>query len=246
MESRDESDRATTEAGIAVQRREEAAVGYRITSRDYLERANTLLVKGSVPELFYAAFELRCGVQQRLSEYADAHDEVEDLKRRGWRIPSLAKAVEALFRSGDGIVEIQMQDGQGSPRFSLFYTPVTADLRSRVGRLDEYLHAVSEYRASSDPWWAKMRADLDAVRDGLRLATSGTLLGPPLTRDVVGGKPRSFRFVCEGGTPGLSDDELRTLVGRTGERRRMAVRRHAQPPPTLFETHTRLFPRGRS
>jgi hypothetical protein len=45
---------------------------YGISSRDYLARARGELVSGRPERLFYAAFELRAGIEQRLHEYLEA------------------------------------------------------------------------------------------------------------------------------------------------------------------------------
>ena len=44
---------------------------YKITSRDYLSRARICLDEGSNRFLFYAAFELRCGIEARMREYLE-------------------------------------------------------------------------------------------------------------------------------------------------------------------------------
>jgi hypothetical protein len=45
---------------------------YGIHARDYLTRARLRLDEQSPAGLFYAAFELRCGIESRLRQYIEA------------------------------------------------------------------------------------------------------------------------------------------------------------------------------
>jgi hypothetical protein len=56
-------------------------MGYGIHSRSYLKRARQRLDEGYPESLFYAAFELRCGVESRMKEYLDAQDHISESNR---------------------------------------------------------------------------------------------------------------------------------------------------------------------
>jgi hypothetical protein len=206
---------------------------YGVASRDYLRRAQELLRQPRHDGLFYAAFELRCGIEQRLHEYAEAHAEVVKLRRQGWRIPNLAKAVEDFFQSGDTIIELVVHDEERGTALPLFYTPVTGALRSMSGRLNEYLHAAKKFEPDDAPWWQQARAFLASVVDGLRVATFGTLLGPPLLSPGRPGRRAGIRLVCE--VPqGVEPGALLTTIGTQGNVRLMEVKHHRTLPDHLI------------
>ncbi len=69
---------------------------YKISSRDYLKRAKKRLDEGSLESLFYASFELRCGVEARMQEYLAAQKDVSKKKKHGWKIPKSAKSLENI------------------------------------------------------------------------------------------------------------------------------------------------------
>ncbi len=149
---------------------------YFVGPESYLARARQRLDEHSTEGLFYAAFELRCGIQARLEEYVDAN---RDSKRRTrantWRIAGLGKQVERMFALGNKVAEVAVEDGP-----TLYYTPVSRELKKMGGQLGNYLHAMHAFRGEDDAWWPEMRQLLEDVFAELRRATRGTLLGPPL------------------------------------------------------------------
>lgn len=156
---------------------------YRVASRDYLERARLRLAEDGPESLFYAAFELRCGIEARMQEYLEVQDEVSKKKKGGWRIAELGKNVERMFRTGDKIGQFTIKDDKtGNVIKTLYYTPVTSSLRKRAQQLGDLLHASKDHSKMNDAWWRKTNALLsDTCRD-LQKATTGTLLGMPLRK----------------------------------------------------------------
>ena len=152
---------------------------YGIHSRDYLRRARHLLDQHSVQTLFYAAFELRCGIEARMHQYLDAQAAVSKKKKRGWKIAKLAKNLNAAFRTGDKIVEFAIMLDGHSEATAFYYTPVRSKLRRMAQRLGDYMHAMQGHPTSKG-WWEGMRAYLEQVFEELFQANTGTLLGPPL------------------------------------------------------------------
>lgn len=156
---------------------------YRICSRGYLSRALSCLEEPSPNFLFYAAFELRCGIEARLKEYLEAQEEIEARKKRGWEIPKLAKNLERVFTTGNKIVFLGIRDPATSQSLvDLYYTPVTESLQKRGGRLGDWLHSQKHFRNFDDPWWVESRKYLCRTAEELRIATTGTLLAPPLMK----------------------------------------------------------------
>ncbi len=61
---------------------------YLVNSRNYLLRARKRLDEKTPASLFYAAFELRCGVESRMQEYLDAQDHISQRRKRHGTLPS--------------------------------------------------------------------------------------------------------------------------------------------------------------
>ena len=64
---------------------------YGLHAREYLARARACLAEKSAPSLFWAAFELRCGIEARLQQYVEAQRENTAKIKQGWRIAKLAR-----------------------------------------------------------------------------------------------------------------------------------------------------------
>ena len=191
---------------------------YGLSARDYLARARARLDDRSPEGLFYAAFELRCGVESRLQEYLEAQEEVRERKKMGWRVAKLAKQIERMFRTGDKIIQfaILSDDGETLVR-NFYYTPVKRQLRKDVERLGEYMHALRRYRTPQDKRWEATRAFLERVYTALFEATRGRLLGPPL----MGPKGTRFDLLLEPEEGEKVEDLTKWLIGTT---RRVGVR----------------------
>lgn len=157
---------------------------YGIGARDYLERSRQQLELGTSATLFYAAFELRCGIEARMQQYLDDQQQIERRLREGWRIAHLRRGLERAFGpGGERIVAITVESGEIASPVSLktfFYTPVGRDLQNGAERLGEYLHSMRQPRAPDDSWWKDTRVFIEAIHKGLEQACLGTLIGPPL------------------------------------------------------------------
>jgi hypothetical protein len=136
------------------------------------------------PDLFYAALELRCGVQSRLEEYLEAHRQIAAKKKTGWRIPELARDFERISRVGDKVARLTIQRS-GAADLVVYFTPVTKRLQAMAGRLGALLHAQDSH-ADDDPWRAATRSFVEQVYEELRSANVGTLMGPPLLNRKTG------------------------------------------------------------
>jgi hypothetical protein len=157
------------------------ANGYGVSSRDYLARAEYRLAEGTPEALFYAAFELRCGIEARLQEYLHAQEHLTKKQKEGWRVAALGATASKTFKIGDKVARYTIYDrDKGDLLAILYYTPVTRALKGYAGKLSNYLHAVSRFHPQADPWWAEFRALLEATRYEIRRSTRGNLLGAPL------------------------------------------------------------------
>jgi hypothetical protein len=152
---------------------------YRSASRDYLQRAQNLLRDDNAPSLFYAAFELRCGVEARMREYLEVAEDISEKRKQGWEVVKLGKDIERAFEVGDKIVQLIFH-GAGNTEVCIYHTPVSSKLQKQAKQLGDYMHALKVHRKPEDPWWKSFRLLLEETRRGLAIATTGTLLGPLL------------------------------------------------------------------
>ena len=193
---------------------------YRIHSRDYLHRARQRLDEGTAESLFYAAFELRCGIEARMQQYLEAQSHISNKMKKGWQIAQLAKNIEKAFKSGDKIVEFAIYDRETETFLDvLYYTPVNAKLRKMGEQLGDYLHAMKIYRPSNDPWWAKARNFFEDVYAQLQKANFGTLLGVPLLNPQT----KMMNMSAEP-AENESTDSMLQRIGRPGASRMVRVR----------------------
>jgi hypothetical protein len=153
---------------------------YRCGSRDYLGRARILLDQKTAQSLFYAAFELHCGIEARLQEYLDVQQHISKKKKQGWKIAELGKNLKHAFDDGDQVVEIRMTDKNSGESAICYYTPVRASLKKKGQQLGNYMHALKEHKPPGHKWWREFKELLHATYEELKFATTGTLCGPPL------------------------------------------------------------------
>ena len=70
---------------------------YAPSSRSYLGRAQREHQGGDPERLFYAALELRAGIEARLKEYLEHAYDIPEKQRRKWRIASLDLSISKAF-----------------------------------------------------------------------------------------------------------------------------------------------------
>lgn len=156
-------------------------MAYRISSRDYLARARCCLANNDLESLFYAAFEVRSGIEARMQEYLEVQAHISKKKRQGWQVAKLANNIEDVFRLGEKEAVLRVRDRQTKELlFEARYTPVKKSLQKKAKVLGNFLHAAKQYHAPDSPYWKKFRADLEAAVGELEYANSGRLLGPVL------------------------------------------------------------------
>lgn len=157
---------------------------YRVSSRDYLRRARQRLDESTPDSLFYAAFELRCGVESRIQEYLQVQNHISKSKKKGWQIAKLGHNLKRAFVSSDKsnkIAEISVRNkNTGKLIFTSYYTPVTKSLRDKTEALNSYMHAQKECHPLNNAWWKEFRVLLEKVYSELEIANKGTIIGPPV------------------------------------------------------------------
>ena len=154
---------------------------YGITATDYLARARARLDDGNIESIFYAAFELRCGVEARMQEYLDVQMHISKRKKKGWQLANLGRNIEEAFRLGDKKAILTIKDKDSNATIGKYeYTPVKRALRNKVEKLGNILHSAKKYHDPTSDYWDKQRKDLEHIYRELQEACSGKLLGPVL------------------------------------------------------------------
>jgi hypothetical protein len=174
----------------------------------------------------YAALELRLGIEARLHEYLDAADEVATLKKRGWQVSQLAKNIDHVFKLGEKIASFAVLGEEGEPpRRTFLYTPVSRRTRQIAERLGDYLHFTPRFAPRKEAWWQELH---DLVEEGIRgldVATTGTLLAPPLLNKATG-----EGLVLAELPDGVAFEMAQTALGRPGETIKVRVDYHEKLP----------------
>ena len=156
-------------------------MSYRISSRDYLSRAREQLALSTSAALFYAAFELRAGVEARMLQYLEAQQNVSQKLKRGWRIAVLGEGIDRTFKLGDRLARFSYREADGGDElFVLYYTPVSKELQRNAKQLGNVLHHQKRFRLENDEWWVTFRRKLQRTSELLCRSCTGTMLGPPL------------------------------------------------------------------
>jgi hypothetical protein len=188
-------------------------MNYGAHSRDYLYRARQRLDEQKPEALFYAAFELRCGIEARMEEYLEAQKHISKKKKKGWRIADLSKNIEAVFQSGDNVIAfIVHNETTREILHEFYYTPVNSGLRKMGEQLGNHLHSMKRYKPEEDQWWSDLRETLEQTYEELRKANIGTMLGAPL----LDPKTNTVRFTSEVRNGESAEDILEKLaIGRS-------------------------------
>lgn len=186
---------------------------YGVSARDYLQRACYRLSSDDPAALFYAAFELRCGIEARMKEYLDVWTHISNKKKKGWKIADIHRNLEQAFRTGDKIIRWSVLNPKSCELgICLYHTPVSADLRKDAQVIGNHLHSMKKFRAPSDEWWDNLRADLVLASNRLDSAVAGTLLGPPMTKDGTNEIDMKVEI-----PPHCSADEIMARMGGKGK-----------------------------
>lgn len=156
-------------------------MNYRISSKAYLQRARQRLDEATLEALFYAGFELRCGIEARLQEYLEEQEHISKKKKKGWKIAELQRNLEEAFDTGDKVIAFIVYNLETRVMIhEFYYTPVNSKLRKMAEQLGNYMHSMKIYKSSSDIWWSEFRTSLESIYEELRKANIGTMLGIPL------------------------------------------------------------------
>jgi hypothetical protein len=108
---------------------------YAVDIYHHLRRARKQLDARTHEGIFYAAFELRCGVESRIQNYLDAIEDISKKKKKGWKIAAAGRELDKAFTDGLKIIEFTVILKNSNKRIPFIHTPVKPELRTVVGRL---------------------------------------------------------------------------------------------------------------
>lgn len=146
----------------------------------YLARARRQLDAGEHDALFYAALELRCGIESRIRQYLEArHEMSKHKKKNAWKLTESERELAKVFRVGRTVVELILTTPAIAGEVRLFHTPIGPELAKAGSQLDDLRHSAKTDRDYVDPWWLTTRKRLEDTFTALELASCGTLLAPP-------------------------------------------------------------------
>lgn len=161
---------------------------YRISADAYLARARKRLMENQPEALFYAAYELRCGIEARQAEHVEAVEfkmpkikpwEISDTRRKYHGV--VGRAIEA-----GPITELGLR-ADGKTEFLLYYTPLTAQVLNSAERtLHGLLHVQQRFYKDDDVFWAEKRQQLVEIYRTLWISCRGTLMAPPILSPETG------------------------------------------------------------
>ena len=106
----------------------------------HLDRVRDHLRSGDPMALFYAALEFRYCVESRLLDYAEHAERFAKKKGNPWSARELSRLVDGVFGHPSNIYQIEMCSERFPDPVTVEYVPVTAEVRSTLGRLDNFLH----------------------------------------------------------------------------------------------------------
>ena len=166
----------------------EIVKGYNIPAFEYLRRAKEqieMFDQGNLPSLFYAALELRIGIEMRLNDYIKAADKNKsqtkkysgkELKRELHNIdPETDQECIVTFSLGGNVKKAS----------SMKFTPVSEKLANEMyGKLGNLLHRkFADYKYwYRYKWWREQRELLEEVVKELEYTCSGSLRNVPKFR----------------------------------------------------------------
>ncbi len=159
---------------------------YFIDPQSYLARAKNCIEKQTCEDLFYAAFELRCFVEQRQAQYLDAQKIYTKSIPKHWKLSKQTSLLQKVYESKQ--IQVLRWNIEGQPPLEICYVPVSRQLLNSVARIDRFRHAQKHYRSPEDVWWITTRKQILELYKLCWLCNCGNMLSPALisSKKIVG------------------------------------------------------------
>lgn len=139
------------------------------------------LDRQSYEGLFYAAFELRCGIEARIKEYIEGHSHIPTKRKKEWRLSNLNKTILKYFGDTDRVTQVVIHLPKPPlEKVVYYYTPVTPELIGIGQKLGDLLHVQAQNHSPEDEFWKTTKDMLENAYKLLEISNKGTLMGPPL------------------------------------------------------------------
>lgn len=151
---------------------------YYIASWSYLERARLRLEDRKHESLFYAAYELRCFVEKRQSEYLEAQREYIKSIPKHWKLAHQKKELQKIYDTKK-IQRLRWVVDQKN-FFEMHYVPISDELLKITHQSDKLRHAQINFYPSDDKSWKIKRKKLINFYQLCWLNHKGNLLCPAL------------------------------------------------------------------
>lgn len=186
---------------------------YFINAINYLDRANKVFDLDYKDTWFYAAFEIRCGVEARMREYLEHQKGVSAKMKQGWKPAGLAKNIEKVFKCGEKEAHFSFH-AEDADSLTLVYRPVPLELRKAAEKLGNYLHATRKGFFEKQDYWDAFQKLLERGLELLEYSLNSELLGVPM-RNVQTNQLEIFAAVTSEVREQLNDlltkDRLATI-----------------------------------
>jgi len=170
----------------------------------YLARAKTALAKDDREYYFYAALEIRTGIESRMKDYLQVATNISKASKKGWEIAKLAKEIESAFRTGKKISQLLfVEPGTNRILAEFYYSPVSARAQKIAQQLGDYLHSGIRKHVDSSDWWSDFKTLLENGIAELEDSTLGNLMGAPMYKYATG----EFKLIIEP----MTDDSKKFL-----------------------------------
>jgi hypothetical protein len=168
---------------------------YGTDATDYLSRARECLSSNLNSQLFYAAFELRCCIEQRQADYIEGLQHLSNRKVKRWNIGETSKRLHDVWdKPKISSIVFQFADGH---EIQTYYTPVTKSLVKAAEReLGELLHSLNLEADDVDAWLTAKRTRLIEIYREAWIACQGQHMAPPLWEASSG---KAHPFLMKGG-----------------------------------------------
>jgi hypothetical protein len=196
-------------------------VVYATRAVDFLKRAKGQLDSGIPEALFYAALEVRFGVEARLQAYTATARKLQLEAYDGWEIAKLAKGIGKAFRgNADAVARLSCLGPAKETVLTLEFTPVPPELSTLACRLGDYLRFQEKRLPLTSNWWSEFRRSVARSVELLSVSARGELLGPPMWRPSTGEINLHFEMHAQ-------DPRIATwdTLSKTGEIRAFSLER---------------------
>jgi hypothetical protein len=219
---------------------------YPIDPGSHFQRAVNLLLEGGTSHLVYASLELRLGTEARQHQYAEGWEHIPKKYRKAHHgTKDLGQALERAFKTEDQVLRLIYHFKDGHAPITLYYMPISRELRRVCDQLGNYLHAHKwqvAYDKGDENWIDQLRHLVITGIIHLHVALSGQLLGPAMMGNQDGKRQITTMALLPENDETYDALKDRAIVGSnmTLQVDYFKIEEFVAPLQTLFEDVTAL------